>query len=57
MTDTDEIKKRALKVISPIIPASNSTKAEMDFLLQAQKTTASQNLPPYYSHYSLYNYQ
>ncbi len=53
MTDTDEIKKRALKVISPILPASNSTKAEKDFLFQAQKTTASQNLPPYYMIYFL----
>lgn len=53
MIDKDEIKKRALKAISPIIPASNSTKAEKDFLFQAQKTEASQTLPPYYMIYFL----
>lgn len=49
----DDIRNKALKVINPIIPATNNSKADKNFLFNAQKTEASKNLPPYYLVYFL----
>jgi hypothetical protein len=51
--DTAEIKERALKAISPIVLVKDITKAEKYFLFRAQRTAASQFLPPYYKVYFL----
>lgn len=51
--DEDLLIKNALKALHPIVPAGNSTKAEKNFLFNAQRTEAGRELPEYYLCYFL----
>ncbi len=49
----DLLTKNALKALHPIVPAGNNTKAENNFLFNAQRTDAGRALPEYYLCYFL----
>lgn len=51
--DMDLLTKNALKALHPIVPAGNNTKAENNFLFNAQRTDAGRALPEYYLCYFL----